>query len=361
MNYVVKVGINSIIVIDSKWDLGILSASAGDILKVLFNATSENEKNLMAVNPDSIGFGDAEINLVRTTLASASKDGVVIMGVHSPIINAKGNEYPHYFRETEHPTIEKELINGYLIRQDGYNFSIKGGGMDPDRPYSDWIRTGSSNFKKEDPANLLDYGTSRGKISELIKLCLGQEVARPMDVILCGHGHKRVEYRFGWNDQESFFRFYTDFYSENPTQYYSSVYNEKYQTTGGIGIPIITVKEKKNVRIFVKEDASLVDKPQIITDHHTGTYWKEWTQLQVPTYNRPLDKTSDSKTWWKQHRPLMVQTAAVGFGSNQRKDPSVNKEMPEPNFSGVRLLSVENNVIAKMKYLLMSDIRKNII
>ncbi|HVG13250.1 MAG TPA: metallophosphoesterase, partial [Flavisolibacter sp.] len=359
LNYVINIGVNKIIVIDSKWDLGILDVSAKTILKVVVGHLTENERDLMSVNPDSVGFEDAEIDVVRSALTGSSREGVVILGVHAPIINPKGNEYPHYFRQTEHPTAAKELMSGYLIRRDSLKFSQNLGATNRDETFPDWIRTGSLNFKKQDPGNLLDFGTSRGRISDLIKLCLGQGVARPVDLILCGHGHKMVEFRFGWNDEENFFRFYHEHYTENPGEYYNAFYNDLEIVNAAFSPPLIYAKEKKRVRVFVKDGAALNQKPWKIVDHQDGHYWKEWWQVEVPPYNNTLNKSSNPKNWWLQHRPLMMQTGALGSSGNNRKDPSVNKEIPEPNFSGVRLVTVKNNVIAKMRYLLMADIRKH--
>ena len=64
---------------------------------------------------------------------------------------------------------------------------------------------------------------------------------------------------------------------------------------------------------------------------------KHAKQLQVPPYPDPLSHSPDPRAWWAAHRPLVLQTGALG--------PMENNQV---SFSGFRLLSVKGDVIDKV-------------
>ncbi|MBK7391652.1 MAG: hypothetical protein IPI23_22040 [Bacteroidetes bacterium] len=66
------------------------------------------------------------------------------------------------------------------------------------------------------------------------------------------------------------------------------------------------------------------------------------------------------ENWWNQHRPIIVQTAALGpIEANNRKDVSVNPGRPGPAFRGFRYIKINNNVISKMHYVTMAELYSN--
>ena len=62
-------------------------------------------------------------------------------------------------------------------------------------------------------------------------------------------------------------------------------------------------------------------------------------QLQIPPYANPLSAASDPRAWWSEHRPLVLQTAALG----------PLKVLDD--FAAFRVLSVKNDVIDRIHFV----------
>jgi hypothetical protein len=355
-SYVVNLGINRLVMLDTKYDRGVVGASAKDSLKYIFGFLSESEKNFLDANPDSEGLNDSDISMLRQVLTQAGT-GAVIVGMHAPPVNPQKNEMNHYFRETEHMQINAMHVNGFIQRHDPLQYHIK-----KQNAYEDWIRTNSLNFKKKDPSNLLDYGASKGKQKEFLDLCEGRGVQRKVNLVVSGHGHKRVEYRLGWNDQENFLRVYMDFYSENPGKYYPSVYNKAFQyipSYGGFNNVQVVTKTTK-VYINIVKGAAVNQQPGIVNDHRPGG-WKPYSYINVPAYSSPLNDSANPSQWWKDRSPIIMETAALGpMEANLRPSTaSEQRDYPGPCFQGFRLIQIENNVISKIRYVELPVLRDN--
>ena len=67
-NYVVTLGKNKLVMIDTEMDKGILGANAGDALKVIFSSMSESERNFVDGNPDSIGINNEKLGMLKRAL-----------------------------------------------------------------------------------------------------------------------------------------------------------------------------------------------------------------------------------------------------------------------------------------------------
>ena len=73
---------------------------------------------------------------------------------------------------------------------------------------------------------------------------------------------------------------------------------------------------------------------------------EEW-RLQVPPYAQPLSKATDIPGWWSRHRPLILETAAVGpTESNTR-----GTELPGPSFQGYRVIQVAGRHIVSIHHV----------
>ncbi|HET6262409.1 MAG TPA: hypothetical protein VFG99_09255, partial [Chloroflexia bacterium] len=261
--------------------------------------------------------------------------------VHGPPLNPSGDEYAHYFRETEHPTADPEEIIGYLRRRDALAFRHRGVlpiPADVDEVYKSWPRTGTPFFKRGGVGDLLDYGISRGSADEFLCLCAGEGASRPVDLVLCGHIHRNVEYRVGL-DPDGETLFYMDFYSENPPTYYSTVCNMDIQSDDGV------LRKGDQIHIEVEENAQPGAAPTPAQPGHG--------RLAVPPYATPLNSAADPRAWWEERRPLVMQTAALGpIDTNQRAD------MPNASFQGFRVLSVEGDTIVKISYVTLAELRR---
>ncbi|HEX9987447.1 MAG TPA: metallophosphoesterase [Chloroflexia bacterium] len=339
-SYVVELGPHRIVMLDSRWEEGIIKRSFESFLKVVSGQINEDSRNWLAQHPNLVGFDKEEVALVRGALKEAGAGGLVVVGVHGPPLNPSGDEYAHYFRETEHPTADPEEVIGYLRRRDAFAFRHKGMlpiPADVDEVYKSWPRTGTPYFKRGGVGELLDYGISKGSADEFLCLCAGEGASRPADLVLCGHIHRNVEYRVGL-DPDGETLFYMDFYSENPPAYYSTVCNtDAHSHAGGL-------RKGDQIHIFVEENARPGAAPTPVQPGHG--------RLAVPPYATPLNSAADPRAWWEERRPLVMQTAALGpVDTNQRAD------MPDASFQGFRVLSVEDNTISKISYVTLAELR----
>jgi len=345
-SYTVKLGANRLIMINSGMDEGILNAGAKDSIKYVLGFLSEDERTFVDGTPNQKGISQADVALIKSTLAQHAP-GAVIVGIHGPPINPAGEEYPHYFRETEHPSINPDLNLGYLQRRDPLRVAS----------HSDWLRSKTRNFKQKSPGDLLDFGVSRGQLEEFLMLCLGLHNNQAVDLVLCGHGHNRTEFRMDWNIARKFFRYYMDFYTENPSRYYKSIYNTKVVPIPNLLGQGVFVKETKKVHIKVVNSARVNGPISQVTDNRASAFWKTWQELAVPPYADPLNNTRDPKAWWTRHRTLILQTAALGPTTNTRRNREINPDPPGPVFQGFRYLSVANNAISRIRYVTMPELR----
>jgi len=71
-------------------------------------------------------------------------------------------------------------------------------------------------------------------------------------------------------------------------------------------------------------------------------------QLQVPPYPDPLSHSPNPRAWWAAHRPLVLQTGALG--------PMENNQV---SFSGFRMLSVKGDVIDKVHSISINRLEAN--
>ena len=354
-SYIVRLGPrHRIVVINSRYDLGVLGSTWDAFVEDVFGG-NEDEESFVAAEPNQVGFSSGDYALVSQALAEAGDEGIVVVGVHGPPLNIQGNEFNHYFRETEHPTADKKEILGFLIRQSSdYNHigvTLAGNkivAVDWDaaehyyiRPrHPNWLNSlGQTFFMRGDVSDFLDRGTSHGAVDLFLKLCtgVGHTATRPVDLVLCGHGHNNVEYRIQWDPTGNEMRFFHDFYTENPSGYYGS---RKAAVNFG----------QQRVMVSVKEGAPPNGTP---TNLAQDSRWEgeEW-RLDVPPYPRPLATATDIPAWWSQHRPLILQTGAVGpmeGQSNNRREPK--KRMPDPSFQGYRLITVTDDKISAIHYI----------
>ncbi len=343
LSYTFQLGRHRVVMIDSRWELGIVEGTFRDYLRLALNSFDEDARNWLAQHPNCMGFEDNELQMVKDTLEAIDRDALVIVGVHAPPINPSGDEWPHYFRETLHSAANEYETLGYLLRRDRKAFAHRrwrGPTVDPSQVYPDWIRTGTPYFKQGGIGDLLDYGIARGSTEDFLEMCVGQGVPRKVDLVLCGHIHTNVEYRLEW-DAEKRFLFFTDFYTENPNTYYPTL-SSLDPITGEYrsgGIPAA------KVQIEVKEDAPPDAAPEIIGEGHA--------RLVVPPYEEPLISTGNPRGWWDQHRPLIIQTASLGSMDRDQRE-----EFPSPSFQGFRVISVENDVITNVHYVTLTALRR---
>lgn len=348
-SFFVNLGNHQILMLDTYWDKDMLDSSQDAFMHWL-GLDSESSKNFADGNPDSQGMNHSQIAMVRSALNKP--DGLVIIGMHAPPINPKSNEYPHYFRETEHSKLKisfdfdnkaKDDISAFLWRNDRQRGVSARDYIDK---HKGWFESqGEICFYKGNTINdLLDYGIAKDKVNELLQLCSGKGVARKANLILSGHIHKRAEFRVQWDSKREEFRVYFDFYTENPRFYYPS---KKF----GFDEPV-HIEIKNNVPIPAQTNPKTITKPSV---------WGDYLELQIPPYAHTLKNAPNKVEWWKDHSPLVLQTAALGpTEANQRLQVKKDEDRhnPGPSFQGCRLIRVKDDTIADIRYIGLPDIKK---
>ncbi len=349
-SYVVRLGAHRLVMLDTKWDLGIPDGF-WDALGTWL-AGGESREDMMQAktgSPNSKGLETDDLGLVKTAIEEAGSQGLVIIGMHAPPFNSVGAAtHSHYFRETEHPTANPAEITEFLLRHiTPVNLEHTTETMlQIQAMVKEWPPNGTAYFKRGSIEMLMDHGIAKEGAENFMKLCLGIGISRKADVVFYGHSHDRAEFRLGWDTGANQFLYYTDFYTENPPVYYRSR------------------KSGFNQPVAIKVKASATPNGQVtkVRDHRAGAFWTEDLVLDVPPYATPLNSTplSDVGNWWEHHRPLLLQTASIGpTDFNQRKNREINPTPPNPTFQGFRLISVNNNKISRIRYATLNELRAN--
>lgn len=365
-SYIIRLGQHRIVMLDTRYDIGIID-TIDEALVHFFGWDSEDSKKFADANPNSFGFTDSDIELLRIGLSEAQTEGLVIVGIHAPVMEL--DEYPHYLRETEHVAAdEAEARRGFPFFTDLQYFQNGAGGKD------DWPVSGTPYFKIGGIDWTLGSGVSKGNNKKFYEACLGVDIEnsqlmpRKVDLILSGHGHRSVEFRVECDLQAKKWLFYHDYYTHNPEAYYamrllSAPDYDQYKivlgasTTSGDSPQSIYddyVSKMYYVRIIPKEG---ITAPIIVTDHRADAIFTKL--LEVPAYSSPLNKVTDKKAWWTQHKPLFIETTALGpletinYGHVREKHRLSEISL----FQGCRKITIYDNVISMIESVTLKEVR----
>jgi hypothetical protein len=338
-SFVLRLGRHRVVLLDSKHDLGVVDDILG-VLGAKLNG-SEDERSFLGGSPNLVGVSDQHLEFVRDALRDAGDEGVVIVGIHAPCINPAGNDFAHFLRETEHATVSEVDIKDYLFRH-------RGRGTGPPAGTEAFAAATGQPFFSRGPNDFLDRdGVSKGKLDDFLTLAAGGpgpggQRLRPMDLVLCGHGHYRTEFRVAWDDEVNGWRFFTEFYTGNPGRYYCTRMSS---VDAG----------KERIHVWVLKGARANGPAVRRTDDHP------YLALDVPPYSQPLDDAADKGQWWKDHRPVFLQTAALGpiETVGNTREPTNISERPDPNFYGFRFLTVAGSSIDSIDYARFPEVRQN--
>jgi hypothetical protein len=372
-SYLVRLGpSHRVVILDSKYDIGILEGTGDAILVNVLGYGSEDKKSFVDGAPNQVGVSDTHLSLMSQALAEAGSAGVVITGIHGPPINIQGAQFAPYFRETEHPFADKKDIITYLLRQApgdfvgtfgtlGGDFSVNavpitsinwdGAEARARDSHPGWMTSLGHPFFMSGPVDdLLDRDVSKGRMDDFLKLCAGVSVpganaTRPVDLVLCGHGHNHVEYRVQWDTAGNRMRYFMDFYTENPSEYYAT-----HKGSFDFG--------NRRVGVLIRSGAPIPGTPE---NNIQDPQWDgEELTLRTQPFGDPLNSAHDKAAWWAQRRPLLIETAAlgpIGSGSNDRFEPG--KRKPNPIFQGFRVISVKGKNIASIRNVTLRELRAN--
>jgi len=338
VSYVVRLGKHRIVMLDSSHDVGILD-DVWDGLREWLGATSEDEHTFAGGSPNCDGVSDGALQLAANVLAGTPDDGLFILGIHAPLFNLWNDEYPYFLRETQRPA-QAGQDHGFIAHHGPDGRPVPAAVQQyVEKTWPLWFPGDHDHrapvfVKRGGVLDLLDYGVSRGRSEDLLRLLAGIGSGRRADVVLSGHTHRHNEFVVTASEAGEL-AFFMDFYTANPGRYYPTAFVTGYQAV------VNTVPPQTEVLVKATRETTYVEiDPEATADAYP---WpmpyaaKHAKQLQVPPYPDPLTHSPDPRAWWAAHRPLILQTGALG--------PLENNQV---SFSGFRLLSVKGDVIDKV-------------
>jgi hypothetical protein len=203
-------------------------------------------------------------------------------------------------------------------------------------------------LKRGDSQDLLDFGVSRGRTDDLLRALAGDGARRRADVVLAGHTHYHNEVSLRPLGDGAL-AYHLDFYTQNPRQYYPARHvtpgDARESAASGSGQPGTTRYRVSSSTAYVHVDEEAIGHGQPWPMPYDAYYDNV---IQVPPYADPLDTTQDKVAWWDRHKPLLLQTGALG-----------PMESHQVSFSGFRLLSVRDNVIDKVHFVSIERLEAN--
>ena len=227
-NYVIELGDkHRIVMLDTGPNADVITG-IGDALEELLGASNQNETTFVKGTPNTVG---RDLTVFRDALRDTPADGIFVVGMHAPPLNVWLNEYPHYFRETERAGYDekklKHLIEGFLSRHS----------HSPVVGHDTWRRDASKEFKRGSIGDLLDFGIATWGGEDFLNLCANPKV----DLVLSGHVHENMEFRIR-RDPNGGFRYFTDFYTENPAEHRESF--DWLRASAGVGQTVTPTEQE---------------------------------------------------------------------------------------------------------------------
>ena len=327
-SYLLELGPHKIVMLDTEWDAGVMSDLADGLrywlsqrMSQLNSLVTEDELTFVGGSPNSEGIQDAEYELTTQALAQTN-NGLFIVGLHAPLFNPSA--YPYFLRQTQRPSQGEEAEAFLAGESEASRASIRSG-------HPTWFAAPNDHreirfVKRVDTVDKLGYGVARDRAADLLRRLAGIDSPRPADVVLAGHTHRHNEFvvRPGFDGDLAF---YMDFYTQNPSRYYPT----RYMTSWKDGDQPVT------------DVTYVLVAPGVAAESHPWTAPPGFSfgkVVQIPPYSNPLNSTEDHAKWWSEHRPLVLQTGALGPIEDTRV-----------NFSGFRMITVVNNVIKAINFI----------
>ncbi len=332
--YVVELGPHRVVMLDSAHDVGgadSLAEALGKLVEQWWGSGDEDFATLTGGSPNCEGIDDAEYAAALAAI-EAPDDGLVIVGLHAPLVNVWQGEYPYFLRETQRPALPQQAFwwavaqsanrDPRYVREDHATWFAPAGEPEP------------AYLKRGDSQDLLDYGVSRGRTDDLLRALAGEGTRRRADVVLAGHTHHHDEVSLRRQPDGSL-AFFLDFYTANPSAYYPAKFVG--ERVGDVRPDHTVAVERHTTYVEVEPEAIAGSVP-----HRMPWDAKHDWVVHVPPYADPLSDTADPREWWDRHKPLLLQTGALGLWEND-----------QVSFAGARVLRVRANVIERVDFVPM--------
>ncbi len=332
---VVRLGKHRLVMVDSAHDVGLPDSVSGALwegVKIWWGAADEDVRTLVGGSPNCEGVSEDEYAAAVTALEQAPADGLVIVAVHAPLVNPAGGQTPYFLRETARPHQGQQAAWWVARHADEPADQLA-------RAHVDWFaRPGESEpayLKRGDGQDLLDDGVSRGRTDDLVRALTGEDGGRRADVVLAGHTHRHNEISIRRLEDGSI-AYFLDYYTGNPSAGYpvDMVRREDIGVTGDPNHPRLHLPTTRTY-VEITPDALPDSSPWPMPWDAKHDY-----VVHVPPYADPLATAADPAAWWERHKPLQLQTGALGLWEND-----------QVSFSGFRLLTVRGDVIQQVHFL----------
>lgn len=98
--------------LDSAHDVGgadSLAEALGKLVEQWWGSGDEDFATLTGGSPNCEGIDDAEYAAALAAI-EAPDDGLVIVGLHAPLVNVWQGEYPYFLRETQRPALPQQAF-----------------------------------------------------------------------------------------------------------------------------------------------------------------------------------------------------------------------------------------------------------
>jgi predicted phosphodiesterase len=345
-DYVVNLGDHRIVMLDSAWDVG-LPTSKVELVQYALGGLPEDKRTAIGGSPNSRGPEAFGLKTAVDTLNSMPPNGLFVLGLHAPLINPWGEEYPFFLRESQRRANADRVLS-WLARQDPATVR----GQFPDellakvRPaHREWFAPAGdpdavSYLKRGGSADLLDYGVVRSGGPDLFRALAGIGQQRKADVVLHGHIHRYAEFRVAAEGGDT--AVYMDFYTQNIGEYYPQHVVDGWLPQAIGPVPNI-VPTTELARTYQSPDAFAGSDPvRLPFKSDEGSL-----ATAIPPYAQPLSAAQDHKSWWDAHRPLVLLTEALGPYKNATAE-----------LNGFRLLTVKNDVITRIDFASMEALHE---
>lgn len=330
-SYLIALGSHRIAMVDSRHDAGMVTEIL-DAIRVKLGFGNENEDAFVGGSPNCLGVSDEAFDDVALWLEDPQATGVFIVGLHAPLFNPPDDRHPYFLRETQRAA-QGDQVHGFLASTYGSVFVLKPSVQAQiEHNHPTWF-PGPDYVKRVSNDDHLDHGVSDENADELVKRLAGVGAPRSADLVLAGHTHCFNEYRVRKLPGSDELAFYMDFYTQNPTNYYQSKFMRGWVPPRGPNDPGWKV-DSADTYVEVTPDATPDASPWPVPYDALTKY-----VVQVPGYATPLNAAPDPRAWWDEHRPLVLQTGALG--------PFKRLEF----FSGFRVVAVKQDVIDKIHYV----------
>jgi hypothetical protein len=118
---------------------------------------------------------------------------------------------------------------------------------------------------------------------------------------------------------------------------------------------------RNRILSVIDDGAAAVASDEALRSGEPPVEFAEELRIAVDKYSQPLNDSSDPRQWWIDHRPVLIQTAALGpLDHNQRIQLPSPSARPLPTFQGCRIARVERNSISRIDYLTVSELRQRV-